>query len=439
MSQHPDFAAHRARLLEHLAEDEAVLVFGGPHHLRNADTDYRYHPHADVYWLTGWTDPEVAVFLRPGDEPLTMFVQPKDKDKEVWTGVRPGPDGARESFGADAAHPIGELAKHLPKLLQGVSELHYAIGHDAAHDTIVVGAIRAAAREARKNGADTPETFHAPSKLLHELRLHKSDEELQLMREAARITAVAFQRAMELSAPGVPEHRIEALVEFTYRDQGGTGVAFNTIVAGGHHATVLHYVTNQDLLQEGELLLVDAGCEYGWYSADVTRTWPVSGTFTEPQRRVYQAVLKAQRASIERCRAGRTHKEVHDTSVRSLTESMVALGLLEGEVDALIESEDYKRYYMHGTGHWLGLDVHDVGAYARGGSSRVLAPGMVLTVEPGLYIAADDEDAPEELRGIGVRIEDDVLVTAGDPEVLTAAIPKQIPAVEAACRGERQS
>lgn len=429
----PEFAAHRQRLLDALEADEAVLLIGSPHAVRNADSEYRYRPDSDVYWLTGWEDPEVAVFLRPGGEPLTMFVQPRDPEREVWTGFRPGPEGAQERFGADLAHPYSALGKELPKLLQGVSRLHYAFGRNPDIDALLVGAIGKAAREARKNGLCVPETFHALSWRLHELRLRKAEDELAVLRQAAALTSEGFARAMALAAPGVPEYVLEAALEHSFRAGGGTGAGYTTIVGGGANATVLHYVTNRDPLRDGDLVLIDAGAEYAYYSADVTRTFPVSGRFSEPQRRVYAAVLRAQLASIEVCRPGATHQDVHDASVRVLTEEMVALGLIEGDVDDLIASEGYKKYYMHGTGHWLGLDVHDVGAYTRDGQSRVLEPGVLLTVEPGLYIAPDDADAPEELRGIGVRIEDDILITADGHHNLTAAIPKSIADVEAAC------
>jgi Xaa-Pro aminopeptidase len=430
-----DFAAHRRLLLDRLAPDEAVLLFGAAHHVRNGDSEYKYRPDSDVYWLTGWEDPECAVFLRPGDEPFTLFVQPRDKEREVWTGYRAGPEGAREKFGADAAHPIGALEEHLPRLIQGVNTLHYAFGADHATDLVVLGAIRAGAKAARKNGLDVPETFHAPSKLLHELRLHKTPDELAVLREAAKLTARAHRAAMQKGRPGVGEHEIEALIDYTFRSGGGNGPGYTTIVAGGKNATVLHYVTNSEPLADGDLLLIDAGCEVSYYTADVTRTFPVGGRFSPAQRKVYEHVLAAQLAAIGTIKPGTPFKTVHDTTVRRLTEGMVALGLLKGEVDALIASEAYKKYYMHGTSHWLGLDVHDAGLYARKGKSRPLEAGMVLTVEPGLYIAADDETAPPELRGIGVRIEDDVLVTAGGHEVLTAEIPKTVDEVEAACQG----
>lgn len=434
MAPTPDFAAHRAKLLECLADDEAVLLFGSHHHLRNGDAEYRYRPSSDLYWLTGWPDPDVALFVRKGETPFTLFVQPKNKELEVWTGFRPGPGGAVNDFGMDAAHDIGELPDKLVDLLQGVTTLHHAWAADAENDAMLAAVLHKTARKSRKSKLPTPLTFHHPQKLLHELRLRKDEDELAVMREAARITTLAHNAAMQTAAPGVGEWEIDALLEYTFRREGGTGAGYTNIVAGGANACILHYIVNDQPLVDGDLLLIDAGGEYGFYTADVTRTFPVNGRFTEPQRRVYGWVLKAQLAAIDEARAGRPYKAMHDAAVRVLVEGMIDLGLFEGDVDAIIKDEAYKDYYMHGTGHWLGMDVHDVGLYHQDGASRPLEPGMVVTVEPGLYIPADDEDAPEELRGIGIRIEDDVVVTEGEPEILTAGIPKSIADVEALCQ-----
>ncbi len=429
----PDFASHRARLLEALGPDEAVLVVSAPTTLRNGDAEHRYRPDSDLWWLTGWPDPEAAVFLRPGAEPLSMFVQPRDPERETWTGRRAGPEGALAAFGADAAWPIEALDEELGRLLQGVRTLHYAIGHDAAMDRRVHAAIHRAARAGRRNGLEAPEVFVSPDRLLHELRLHKTGDEIACLRRAAAITDEAFRATMAAVGPGVGEWELESLLQRTFLQHGSEGPGYTPIVAAGDNGTILHYVTNRDVCEPGELVLIDAGCEVGHYTSDVTRTFPVDGRFEGAGKAVYEAVLTAQLAAIDAVRPGATFMAVHDVTVRALTEAMIELGLLTGDVDQLIEDEAHKRYYMHGTSHWLGLDVHDVGAYARLGTSRTLAPGMVLTIEPGLYIAPDDEQAPEALRGIGVRIEDDVLVTADGHEVLTAAIPKTVAEVEAAC------
>ncbi|MCB9678787.1 MAG: aminopeptidase P N-terminal domain-containing protein [Alphaproteobacteria bacterium] len=418
----PDFQAHRSRLQGALREGEAVLLFGGPHHLRNGDAEYRYRPDSDVYWLTGWPDPHVAVFVTR--DAITMFVEPKDREREVWTGFRPGPDGAKAHYGADEAFEWGEIEEKLTGLLSGIDTLHHAFAVDAEHDALLMSCIAKARRKNRRDGLSVPETFCSLDKLVHELRLIKGPDELEVMREAGRVSAEAHVAAMRVAAAGMPEYRVEAELLRVFHEQGSTGPGYTSIVAGGANATVLHYITNRNTLKDGELLLIDAGCEISHYTADITRTFPIGGRFTPAQRAMYDVVLKAQLKAIDTCRAGKTFNDVHDVAVRVLTEGMVKLGLLVGDVDELIADESYKKYYMHGTSHWLGLDVHDVGAYGRDGQVRVLAPDMVLTVEPGLYVAIDDADAPEAYRGIGIRIEDDVRVTDGDPEILTAGVPK---------------
>lgn len=424
--------ARRARYLEHL-DGAAAVLFGVPHAVRNSDSEYRYRPHSDLVYLTGWEDPEVAALFRPGSEqPFTLFVQPKDKERETWTGRREGLEGARARCGADLAFPYSELAARLPLLLQGYDRMHYGYGENAEHDRLVFGAV-ASARGPLRNGLCLPWKIEHSRVLLGELRLRKDAAEIETLRRAAMITAEAHTTAMRTGRPGVFEYEVEAAIDGTFRRRGGTGAGYTTIVGGGVNACVLHYVQNRDVLAPGTLCLVDAGAEVDWYTADVTRTWPVSGRFSPAQRDVYQLVLDAQMAAIDCARVGRPWRDMHDAAVRVLTTGMVALGLLEGDVAELIVEERYRKYYMHGTGHWLGLDVHDVGAYHQGLSSRLLEPGQVVTVEPGLYIAPDDAEAPEALRGIGVRIEDDVLITVEGPEVLSSACPKSIADVEAAC------
>jgi Xaa-Pro aminopeptidase len=432
----PEVYAHRRAAALAALGDGAALVFGAPHAIRSGDAEYRYRQSSDLWYLCGWEDPEAAALLRPGAEhPFVLFVQPKERSREVWTGFRPGVEGARERYGADAAFPIAELPSRLGELLVGWGTLHYAFGEDADRDRTVFRAVQAPARVAARNGLATPHHLVDARRLLGEMRLFKDDAEIATLRRAAAITAEAHIAAMRLGRPGVAEYEVEAEIDGLFRRRGGDGPGYTTIVGGGANACVLHYISNRAPLRAGDLCLVDAGCEYACYTADVTRTWPVSGRFTAPQRRLYELVLDAQRVAIDAARAGRPYKAMHDAAVRVLTQGMVDTGLLEGEVDTLIADEAYRRYYMHGTGHWLGLDVHDAGAYHLCGASRLLAPGMVLTVEPGIYVPPDDESAPAEYRGIGIRIEDDVLVTAGDPDVLTAACPKAVAEVEATCGG----
>ena len=452
--------AHRQQLLDALGEGQAVLIFAAPQATRSNDTEYRYRPDSDLWYLTGWEQPEAALLLRKGaDQPTLLFVQARNPEREIWEGRRPGPEGAVRDYGVDAAFPYDELGPKLPDLLMGYRDLHYAIARDPLHDQLVAGAIRASRKKARKHGLETPSAFIDPSRLLHELRLHKSPEELEIMRRAAEITAEAHVAAMAMTAPGLRELELEAEIERIFRVRGGNGPGYTTIVGGGDNATILHYIENDAALQDGDLVCVDAGCEFDYYTADVTRTWPVNGRFSAAQKELYELVLEAELACIERVRPGVTHKQIHDLAVEILTRGMVRLGLLsydreaelawaeaQGEelpeelpadaspeelVARLVETERYKRYYMHGTGHWLGIDVHDVGAYVALGDSRACAPGMVTTIEPGLYIPRDDDKAPERFRGIGIRVEDDVLCTEGAPEVLTASIPKGIAEIEA--------
>ncbi|MSQ01281.1 MAG: M24 family metallopeptidase [Myxococcales bacterium] len=427
------FAARRARFLDGLGQDAALLL-APPHHHRNADTEYRYRQSSDLVYLTGWEDPEVVALFRPrSDQPFVLFVQPKDPEREVWTGIREGVAGARERYGADAAYPIHELPSRLPALLMGYGTLHYRPGDDLVMDRSVFGAIRGMAKPAARNGGDIPWRFADPGRLVGELRLKKEPAELALLREAARISCDAHIRAMATGRPGVAEYEVEAVVDGHFRRQGGNGPGYTTIVGGGKNACILHYVTNRELLRDGDLCLVDAGCEVNYYTADITRTWPVGGHFSGAQRELYEVVLDAQLDAIDAARVGRPYRQMHDIAVRRLTEGMVRLGILHGDVDENIHNESFKRYYMHGTGHWLGLDVHDAGVYWHGFKSRTLEAGMVLTVEPGLYIPADDALAPEAFRGIGIRIEDDIHVTVHGPENLTAACPKHPREVEAAC------
>jgi Xaa-Pro aminopeptidase len=426
------FAEHRAQFFQSLGEDDAALLFGAPHFLRNGDAEFKYRPDSDVFYLSGWEAPEVALLFRPGaDQPFVMFVQDRNPEMEIWTGRRWGTEGAKERFGADEAFPFESLASKLPDMLQGYTNLHYRFAEDGDRDQLLTGAIKAARRKARRNGMAVPDAFIDPSRALHELRLFKGPHEVALMQRAADITADAHIAAMNMTRAGVAEFELESIIDHTFRCGGGTGPGYTTIVGGGVNATILHYIENGAPLADGDLVCVDAGCEYGFYSADVTRTWPVNGQFSEPQRKLYEVVLRAQEEAIAMAVEGNSMRSVHQRAVAVLTEGMVELGLLSGDVNDLIAEETYKKYYMHGTSHWLGLDVHDVGAYYCSGESRPLEPGMVLTVEPGLYVSADDEDAPSEFRGIGIRIEDDVLITKGGNRVLTAAIPKTISEVEA--------
>ncbi len=437
MADPATFRDRRERLMGMLGDGAALLLVAPPETRRNADVDHPYRISSDFYYLTGFSEPESAVLFRPGAEtPLTMFVRPKDPDRERWEGRRAGLEGATERFGADVAYEIEELEDRLPELIANATDLLYPLGENAEADRIVARAV-ARLRARPRRGKRPPQRIADPHYTLHELRLRKDAAEVETLRRAAAITDEAHRAAMALAAPGVNEAELEAIVNYTFRSRGGAGPGYGTIVGSGDNATILHYVENDQPLADGDLVLIDAGCEYAYYTADVTRTFPANGRFTPAQRRVYEIVLRAEEATIELARPGNSIEQLHARCVELLTEGMVELGLLEKPASARIEDGSYKRYYPHQTSHWLGMDVHDVGSYTEDGQPRPLEPGMVITIEPGLYIPDEDESAPAELRGVGVRLEDNVLITDGDPDNLTRATPSSIEDIEAACR-ERQ-
>jgi len=430
------YARRRRRLASTIGEGVAVIATA-PERARNRDTHYPYRHDSYFYYLTGFPEPEAALVLVGGAEPRALlFCREKNAEREIWDGFRHGPAGARERFGFDEAHPIGELDAQMARLLADREALWTAVGVDADWDARVMRWLNAVRAQARA-GVVAPHALrdlHAP---LDEMRLVKDAHELALMRRAAAISASAHRRAMLAARPGAAEHEVEAELLYEFRRQGAQFPAYWPIVAGGANACVLHYVQNDAPLADGALLLIDAGCELAGYAADITRTFPVNGRFSGAQREVYEIVLAAQRAAMDKVRAGSAWNEPHDAAVRVLAQGMLDLKLLAGTLDEVLEKETYKRFYMHRTGHWLGMDVHDAGEYKRSGAWRTLEPGMTLTVEPGLYIRAAD-DVPVRLRDIGVRIEDDVLVTDGACEVLTAEAPKALAEIEALIRDGRR-
>ncbi len=435
------FAARREAFMQRLGPNAVAVVRSLPERLRNGDAFHPFRQHSDIVYLTGFAEPDTTLILRPGaeTEKFVMFVRPRDPEMEVWDGKRAGLEGAKEIYGADAAYPAAELNTRLGDLIASHDELHYGLGFDERMDLLIAATI-SRLRKLERKGQRPPRAVIDPRIALHELRLHKRPEELAALRKATAITCDAHVAAMAAGKPGTFEHELEALVDYTFRKRGGAGPGYATIVGAGENATILHYIENRCAIADGDLVLVDAGCEYDHYTADITRTFPANGKFTGPQRDVYELVLATQKSAIDLVKPGATLDDIHDHCVRTLTDGMIRLGLLTGSVDERIEDKTYRRFYMHGTSHWLGLDVHDVGAYTRDGKARPLAPGMVITVEPGLYVAPlgghlDDHEMPAALRGIGVRIEDDVLVTEVGHDVLTAACPKEVAAVEAACRG----
>jgi len=423
------YATRRNRLAALMGEGVAVIATA-PEKLRNRDSHYPYRFDSYFYYLTGFIEPEAALVLVGGKS--LLFCRKRDAEREVWDGFRYGPEAARERFGFEEAHPIGELDELMPTLLENQPVLYYPVGAEAEWDTRVMRWLNAVRARAR-TGVAAPERLHNVYALLDDMRLVKDAHELGVMRRAGRVAAAAHRRAMQAARPGRMEYEIEAELLHEFRRNGAQFPAYSPIVAAGAHACVLHYIANDARMSDGELLLIDAGCEVDGYASDITRTFPVNGRFSGPQRAVYDLVLAAQRAAIDKVRAGNGWNEPHDAAVRVLAQGMLDLKLLSGSLDEVLEKETYKRFYMHRTGHWLGLDVHDAGEYKRSGSWRTLAAGMALTVEPGLYIRAAD-DVPEPLRGIGVRIEDDVVVAETGCEVITAEAPKLAEDIEALMR-----
>jgi Xaa-Pro aminopeptidase len=414
-----------------------LLLPAADEKIRNNDAEYVFRQDSDFLWLTGLEEPQGCALLFAGDDAgapprLVLFVRPRDREREIWNGFRAGVEGAREIYGAAEAFPVAEIDARLPGLLDGAGPLWFRLGHDPEWDQRLVRALRELRSRARQ-GARTPQQILDPAGLVHERRLVKAPDELALLRKAAEITAEAHLAAMRDGLPGRREYQVQAEIEYAFRRRGGNGPGYGTIVAAGPNSCILHYRAGDALLRDGDVCLVDAGGEYQWYTADVTRTFPVSGSFSKSQRALYEVVLEAQKATIAAVRPGATIDGLHEVAVRKLTEGMIALGLLAGSPEERIADQSYKKYYMHRTSHWLGLDVHDVGDYYPERKSRALGPDMVITVEPGLYVHAGDAAAPEGLRGVGVRIEDDVLVTAGGHQVLTEAVPKEVADVEACC------
>jgi len=429
------FAERRQRFLDAMGPDAVAIVLGARLATRSADTHFPFRQDSDFWYLTGFNHPHAAAVLRTDGGPtFTLYVEPREPEAEVWNGYRPGIEGAVRDYAADAAFPTHELSAALPKLLEKARRVFHVLGRDAALDAKLVESLDSMRLRSRM-GLVPPAEIVDPRSILHEMRLIKESSELEIMRHAADISREAHAAAARLAKDGAYEYELEAVLDFTFRRRGASGPAYSTIVGGGKNATILHYVTNDQPLREGELVLVDAGCELQGYASDVTRTYPIGGKFEGAARSVYEVVLAAQEAAFALAKPGATLDELHTTAVRVLTEGMVQLGLLSGSVEDLVASHAYRKYYMHRTSHWLGLDVHDVGTYAANGKPRTLEPGMVFTIEPGLYIAADDEIAKPRLRGIGVRIEDDVLVTPAGHQNLTAAIPKRPEDVETWVRG----
>lgn len=426
-----EFARRRQQLMRQLGKDSAAVFISGRETLRNGDVDYPFRQDSTFYYLTGFHEPDSVIVLRPGaEQPYTMLVRPHDPLMAVWVGPRAGVEGARERFGADAAYPVDEIDQRLRELLAGVRTLWFSLGGDSRVEQTLTAIVRER-RAGAQRGATPIEAVRDPEPLVDAMRLTKTPSEVRSLQRAIDVTGRGLEAAMRATRPGVHEYEVQATLEQVYRREGSVRDGFPTIAASGVNSCTLHYTDNRRQLQGGDLMLLDTGAEWDMYSADVTRTYPANGRFTSAQRAVYDVVLEAQRKGMERAKPGLAFHDVHDAAVRTLVEGLVDLKVLRGDIDTLIEREAYRHVYMHSTSHWLGLDVHDAGRYREGKKSVPLRPGMVLTVEPGLYFAPGTKGVPKRLQGIGIRIEDDVLVTKDGYRNLSGKIPSQPDDLEA--------
>ncbi|RME33025.1 MAG: Xaa-Pro aminopeptidase [Gammaproteobacteria bacterium] len=431
-----EFARRRKRLMDIMNAGSVAILPTAPEHIRNRDVHYPYRPDSNFYYLTGFPEPEAVMVLVP-DRPqgeYILFCRERDPEQETWHGRRAGLEGAVEEYGADDAFPITDLDDIVPGLLENKERVFYTMGLNEEFDHRVSGWVNQV-RARDRAGVTAPAEFVSLDHQIHEMRLYKSRGEIAAMRKAARIAAGAHLRAMKAVRPGMYEYQLEAEYLHEFMIHGARSPAYPSIVGGGANACILHYTENADRLKEGDLVLVDAGAEYDFYASDITRTFPVGGRYGKAQREVYELVLAAQKAAIARVKPGNHWNDPHDAAVRVITKGLVELGILKGQVRKLIQEQAYKRFYMHRTGHWLGMDVHDVGDYKIGGQWRLLEPGMVLTVEPGLYFPAGTRGLARRWWDIGVRIEDDVLVTKEGHEVLTEGVPKEAEEIEALMNG----
>ena len=426
-----EFRKRRKKLMDMLGDDSIAILPAAPEKIRNRDVTYRYRQDSDFYYLTEFAEPEAVIALIPGRSQgeFVLFCRERNPEQEVWHGARAGLEGACDDYGADDAYPITDLDDILPGLLENRERIYYTMGNDTVFDQRVLGWVNQVRGKAR-SGIHAPEQFVSLNNILHDMRLYKSRHEISMLRKAAAISANAHVRAMQSCRPGKTEYQIEAELLHEFMRQGARSVAYPSIVGSGANSCVLHYIDNTRELMDGDILLIDAGAEYECYASDVTRTFPVNGQFSGQQRAVYEVVLAAQLAAIDAVRPGNHWAQPHDAAVEVLTEGLVALGILKGKPKTLVKEKAYSRYFMHKTGHWLGMDVHDVGDYKVGDEWRLLEPGMVMTVEPGLYFPAQ-KGLARKWWNTGVRIEDDVLVTQAGHEVLSSGAPKRITEIEA--------
>jgi Xaa-Pro aminopeptidase len=426
-----EFARRRKQLMRMMGPGSIAILPTNPEQLRNRDVDFPFRPDSDFYYLTGFSEPEAVAVLVPSREhgEYLLFCRDRDPEMEIWNGRRAGPEGAVQQYGADDAFPVSDIDDILPGLMESRERVFYTMGAAPEFDKRVIDWVKQIRKQSRA-GKHPPDEFVSLDHLVHDMRLYKSRAEIKIMRQAANISARAHQRAMRICRAGMMEYELEAEFLHEFRKQGGEP-AYPSIVGGGGNACILHYTENNAELKDGDLVLIDAGVEHQCYASDITRCFPVNGQFSSAQRAIYELVLSAQLAAIEEVYPGNTWNAPHQAAVKAITKGLVKLGLLKGRPSTLIKEKAYRRFYMHRTGHWLGMDVHDVGDYKVGDEWRVLEPGMVLTVEPGLYIAAGSKGVARKWWNIGVRIEDDVLVTSSGYDVLSKNVPKQVDEIEA--------
>lgn len=439
MISRAEFARRRRELMDLMGNNSIAILPSAKEVVRSRDTDYLFRQDSDFHYLTGFPEPDAVLVLLPGREhgEYVMFCREKDLKMETWHGRREGQIGAKKNFGCNDAFPIDDIDEILPGLMEGRDRIYYEFGNHTDFDSSIMGWVNTLRAQVKK-GAHPPGELIDLSHILHDMRLIKSKAEIKVMHKAAEISANAHIAAMKRCQPGLNELQIEGELKYAFANQGARTEAYNSIVAGGENACILHYVENNCELKGGDLLLIDAGCELEGYASDISRTFPVNGKFSKAQKQAYEWVLKANKEAIKSAKPGKPWSAPHDTAVNILTKGLIEMGILEGDLDQLVEQEAYKPFYMHKTGHWIGLDVHDVGDYLQDKEPRELAEGMVLTVEPGLYFAPKTKGLDKKWWGIGIRIEDDVLITKKSNKILTKTVPKEVDEIEALMKPKRR-
>lgn len=434
-----EFRKRRRNLMRQMGEGSIAILPGAHEVVRSRDTHYPFRQDSNLSYLTNFPEPEsIAVFI-PGRSQgeFILFCRDKDRSREIWDGFRAGPEGAQSQYGADDAFPISDMDDILPGLIEGREKVYYSMSSHPDFDAKLLNWISHIRAQSRA-GVSPPGEIIDLEHMIHEMRVIKSTGELAIMRKAGKISAEAHCKAMRACKPGMYEYQLQALIEHEFADKGAVAPAYSSIVGGGQNACILHYIENREIMNDGDLVLIDAGCEYQGYAADITRTFPVNGRFSDEQKAVYEIVLEAQKVAIDACRIGNAYNQPHDDSLRVIVEGLIRLKLLKGGVDEAIEKGTYKDFYMHRVGHWLGMDVHDAGDYKVDGANsswREFESGMVTTVEPGIYIHADNKKIPAKWRGIGIRIEDDIVIKKNGPECMTSAVPKEVAEIESLMQG----